>query len=56
MFKALLNIFSKKQSEVAEAPVKEEVKSQPKTVIAKTTKAKPPVKKAKTKGNGTTKK
>lgn len=59
MFKALMSIFSKKQSEIAEIPVvKQEVKEETKVVMAKaaapkskpkTTAAKPAVKKPKTK-------
>ena len=57
MFKALMNIFSKKQSEIAECPVmKQEVKEEAKVLMAKSTPkskpkaaAKPAVKKTKTK-------
>lgn len=58
MFKALMSFFSKKQSEVADVPAKEEVKVDTKVVMAKpstpkskpkTTAAKPAVKKPKTK-------
>ena len=56
MFKALMSIFSKKQSEIAECPVmKQEVKEETKVVMAKaspkpkTAGSKPAVKKPKSK-------